>query len=206
MTSRKTFFLVFWLLFIGYAWLIAPNGDQGYLNQLITMDDPDPLLLTVFSLLGIFPMAFATILLNQDDSRVPVWPFVIGSFMLGAFALIPYFFLSSTKGERNSVRTPGIIRRFLNARVYRFILLTGTIALVIYGLTAGSFALYQQAFETSQFVHVMTIDFFVLAGLSVFVIYWNERKKGIENQLFWLGFVPVVGFLAYIAIEKRKSM
>nr|WP_246363926.1 hypothetical protein [Halobacillus locisalis] len=180
---------------------MAPNGNQGYLNQLITMNDPDPLLLTVFSLLGVFPTAFAILLLNEDDSRVPAWPFVLGSFMLGAFALMPYFFISRAESTR-TLRTPIWIGKSLDSILFKALLFTGTVALIVSGLTQGSASLYGQAFRQSQFVHVMTIDFLVLTGISMFVIYWRERKHGRFNQMYWLGCVPVVGFLAYLLIKE----
>ena len=202
MKFRRLSFLIVWLAFILYAFVLAPNGNQGYLNQLITMDDPDPLLLTVFSLLGVFPTAFAVLLLNEDDSDIPAWPFVLGSFMLGAFALMPYFFVSRAESTRK-LRTPRWISSSLDSILFKALLFAGTVALIVYGLTQGSAELYSQAFQQSQFVHVMTIDFLVLTGISIFVIYWRERKHGRFNQLYWLGCVPVVGFLAYLLIKEE---
>ncbi|MBA2175176.1 hypothetical protein H0266_09750 [Halobacillus locisalis] len=201
MKVRRLSFFIVWLAFILYAFVLAPNGNQGYLNQLITMNDPDPLLLTVFSLLGVFPTAFAILLLNEDDSRVPAWPFVLGSFMLGAFALMPYFFISRAESTR-TLRTPIWIGKSLDSILFKALLFTGTVALIVSGLTQGSASLYGQAFRQSQFVHVMTIDFLVLTGISMFVIYWRERKHGRFNQMYWLGCVPVVGFLAYLLIKE----
>lgn len=197
MNVRQFLFLISWLLFLLYAMFLAPDGNQGYLNQLITMDEPDAFLLMVFSFLGIYPVAFAALVLGEDDSRVPLWPFVTGAFMLGAFALMPYFFLSKARKTRK-VRTPGWMRKGLHSRFLLFLLMAGTISLFCYGMVQGSFSSYIQAYQASQFVHIMTIDFFVLTALSVFVIYWRERRHGRSNGLHWLGCVPIVGILAYL--------
>ncbi|WP_226580985.1 hypothetical protein [Halobacillus litoralis] len=204
MTKRRIIFLIAWTLFILYAVFIAPDGNQGYLDQLINMDDPDPLLLMVFSFLGIYPMVFASFLLGEDDSRVPVWPFVIGSFMLGAFSLMPYFFLSEAESSR-TVRTPDWLIKVLRSRVFLVVLMAGTVVLFFYGVTQGSFATYGEAFQSSQFVHVMTIDFFVLTGLSVFVIGWRERKYGRSEKKQWMGCVPIIGTLIYLYQTDRKK-
>ncbi|MYL30834.1 MULTISPECIES: hypothetical protein [Halobacillus] len=197
MKRRRSLFFILWMLFILYAVFTAPDGNEGYLTQLIQMDDPDPMLLMVFSFLGIYPLAFAAFLLGEDDDRVPVWPFVIGSFMLGAFALMPYFFLAGNGSDRK-VRTPGWIIRVLRSKVLLLIMSLGTAALFLYGMTAGRPDEYGNAFRVSQFVHVMTIDFFVLTALSVYAIYWRERKYGRENQKHWTGCLPIIGMLAYL--------
>lgn len=204
MNGRRTFFLMVWAGFIFYAFSIAPDGNQGYVEQLLTMKQPDPLLMVVFCLLGIYPMTFAIVLLSEDDRRIPAWPFVVGSFMLGAFALLPYFFLSKRRVERQ-VRTPSVLLNFLNSTILKTLLFSGTMALMGYGMTKGSASFYREAFQQSQFVHVMTMDFFVLTFLAVFVIFSKERKHGRKNQWHWLGMIPVVGFLAYTLVEKEGS-
>ncbi|SDO13418.1 hypothetical protein [Halobacillus aidingensis] len=202
MTIRKSIFFISWIAFIAYAVYFAPNGNQGYLHQLMTMDDPDPFLLMVFSFLGIYPLVFSALLLGEDDSRLPLWPFVAGMFMFGAFALMPYFFLSEGKTSRQR-RTPKWLLKGIQSVLFYIFLIIGTVALFLYGVIQGNFHLYLEAFQTSQFVHVMTIDFFILTFLSSFVIYWRERKNGQVNQLHWLGFMPIVGAILYL-IKKRK--
>ena len=197
MTIRKSIFFISWIAFIAYAVYFAPNGNQGYLHQLMTMDDPDPFLLMVFSFLGIYPLVFSALLLGEDDSRLPLWPFVLGMFMFGAFALMPYFFLS--KGtHKGKGRAPRWLLKGLYSRIFYMLLITGTVALFLYGMTQGNFKLYLEAFQISQFVHVMTIDFVVLTILSIYVMYWKECRNGRSNQKHWLGIVPILGALLYM--------
>ncbi|KHE67479.1 hypothetical protein [Halobacillus sp. BBL2006] len=205
MTNRRYIFLALWAAFVLYAWQIAPTGDQGYLQQLMTMEDPDPLLLMLFSLLGIYPAVFAILILSHDKSRFPAWPFVVGSFMLGAFALLPYFFLSNTKNYRSN-RTPAWLQKFLEFTSIHMLLLLGSLVLIFHGFLNGDFSLYWQAFETSQFVHVMTIDFFVLTGLSMYVIGWEQEKHGGKRYWSLIGMVPIIGVLLYIILTRKKRV
>ncbi|MCA0985393.1 hypothetical protein LCL89_15265 [Halobacillus yeomjeoni] len=200
---RQVLFFCAWVIFILYAWLGAPAGDEGYLRQLVLMNDPEPLLLTVFSLLGIYPIAFGIFLLRHDHARVPAWPFVAGSFMLGAFALMPYFF-SSTSAVR-SVRTPKGILKFIQKDFLLLSLVGISIFLIVQGFWQGSLEIYLQAFFTSRFVHVMTIDFFVLSLLSIYVIRWDEKKRDRGGTMAWFGVLPVIGLLIYCAISTREK-
>lgn len=94
-----------WIAFIAYALLLAPGqspGSDPIFKELITMQSKEPWLLTVFSWLGIFPAMYASMLLRtsvKERGRVPAWPFVILSFGLGAFALLPYYAWSSSSNR-----------------------------------------------------------------------------------------------------------
>ncbi|ASF41020.1 hypothetical protein CEH05_18385 [Halobacillus halophilus] len=203
MKTRQIVFFLVWAGFILYAWMAAPNGNDGYLNQLIRMNDPDPLLLAVFSLLGLFPVTFMILLLTHDNSRIPAWPFAAGSFILGAFALLPFFFLSTAEKKRSD-RTPRILKRVLNAVYFHVLLMVGTTMLIIYGLLQGDFTVYAQAFKNSQFVHVMTIDLFVLTGLSIYTLHWDQQKTGVQNKSFLWGVLPVIGVMVYLLQNKDQ--
>ncbi|MCA1010984.1 hypothetical protein [Halobacillus halophilus] len=203
MKTRQVVFFLVWSAFILYAWLVAPNGNEGYLNQLIRMNDPDPLLLAVFSLLGLFPITFLILLLTHDHSRLPAWPFAAGSFVLGAFAILPFFFLSTAEKKRRN-RIPSILRKVLNSLYLHVLLLIGTTWLIMYGLLQGDFTFYAQAFNHSQFVHVMTIDLFILTGLSVFTLYWEQQKIGIQSKSFLWGILPIIGVMIYLLLNKDQ--
>ncbi len=69
--------LIIWLAFIGYALFFTPDtgGSDPYLRSLITLQSKEPSLMAMFSLLGLFPLAYACLLLRGDDRRIPAWPF-----------------------------------------------------------------------------------------------------------------------------------
>ncbi|GEN54538.1 hypothetical protein [Halobacillus faecis] len=201
MRLRQMIFLTGWVVFILYALLLAPDGNLGYLNQLITMNDPDPFLLMVFSFLGIYPLLYVALLIDEDRSGLPLWPFLLGMFMLGAFALMPYFFLSRARNKREG-RIPYWLVKVFHARMFISFLVVVTIALLWYGVSQGYFWFYWHDFQTSNFVHVMTIDFMVLSILTIFVIYWKERRYGKVNRMHWFGSIPILGALFYMFIRK----
>ncbi|MBX0357675.1 hypothetical protein K2225_08240 [Halobacillus sp. Nhm2S1] len=201
---RQMIFLTGWIAFLLYAFFLAPQGSSGYLQQLMKMDEPDPLLLMVFSFLGIYPLVFVALLIGEDRSRLPLWPFLLGMFVLGAFALMPYFFLSKTR-EMKRGRIPDWFVKVFHTRFFIFVLMAVTAALLWHGLVSGDGQAYWRAFQTSNFVHVMTMDFVVLTLLSIFVIYWKERRNGRANQRHWFGAIPIFGALVYLLQLKKEE-
>ncbi|QSS99933.1 hypothetical protein IMZ31_18035 [Pontibacillus sp. ALD_SL1] len=209
MRQLKSIMLATWLLFIVYAFVLAPIEDGGtnYLKQMITMDSPDPLLVTVFSLLGVWPMVFGILLVSKDKATIPAWPFVLGSFALGAFALFPYFIFHYEKRNRTN-RTSQRLYRTVTNIYFPLTLFIISIALLLYGLVYGSFSDYQQAFWESRFVHTMTIDFMMLTllsllGISHHAYYQNDRSL----RSYWpLGFIPLLGPLIYILIAGKRNV
>ncbi|MGA9289733.1 MAG: hypothetical protein WBV93_15475 [Anaerobacillus sp.] len=191
---RKISLLIIWLGFIFYSVFLAPDGNGEYLSDLMTMNDPDPGLLAMFSLLGVVPAVFAILLLQDDRGSVPAWPFVLGSFAFGAFSLLPYFILNNNKDRSN--RTPDKVAQFLQSKGLLVVLILLTLFLFGYGILAGDPNVYQTAFGESNFVHVMTIDFVVLTMLSVIALYDRNYRKA------FVGLVPIIGSL--LIVMKRK--
>lgn len=208
MRGLKAVLLGTWLLFISYSFFLAPvDGNEGYLTEFLTLNAPDPLLLAVFSLLGVYPAVFSILLLENDKATIPAWPFALGSFLLGAFSLLPYFiFHKDRKGvqrNRTSVRLQAIV----NSSSLQLALLTITIFLMVYGLFFGSLETYSQAFYESRLVHVMTIDFLVLTCLAVLGIYHHAFYKNPHlSSKCWLGMVPIIGPLLYLYISKQQAV
>ncbi len=149
----------------------------------------------MFSLLGVFPMAFAVLLLRNDRGSVPAWPFVLGSFALGAFSLLPYFIMN--KKMKRSNRTPDKLARFFQSKGLVVILILITFFLMGYGLLAGDPTIYKIAFLQSNFVHVMTIDFVMLTLLSVIALRERNHRKA------FIGLIPIVGPLLIVMNRKQ---
>ncbi|MFD1019991.1 hypothetical protein [Thalassobacillus hwangdonensis] len=204
MKKSRAFLAIVWLAFIGYAVWFSPEGNGPYLKQLLSMDSPDPLLLAVFSLLGVFPMLYASLLLRMDNGAVPAWPFVAGSFFLGAFALLPYYIIASDQPKR-TLRTPSWLLTIITSSVFLGLLTLAVLALVGYGVTTESFVVYQEAFQTSQFVHIMTIDFFVLYLLSIYGAYFHVQQSGQRAASPFLAIIPILGLIGYLFLQNRKN-
>lgn len=197
---EKRFLIVFILLLL-YAVFLAPgssNAEDPLFSQLITgqFEEVDSLVVAVFSMLGIYPVLFALLLLPQDTRRLPAWPFVILSFGLGAFIILPYLAFRGRQ-RRDTPRGPSFVRRSaVHPLLYVLILL---ISIAVYLVAAaGSFAGYQEAFMSSHLVSVMTIDFIVVIWLT-----YDILRKDWQMRYAWLAFLPAIGPLVLLLWQKK---
>lgn len=205
-----------WIAFIAYALLLAPGqspGSDPIFKELITMQSKEPWLLTVFSWLGIFPAVYACMLLRtsvKGRGRVPAWPFVILSFGLGAFALLPYYAWSSSANRASGYgnlhfgrqRESGI-GRVAAHKLTHVVLLLLTLGTAFYAVTQGHPDVYMEAFNQSAFVHIMTIDFLLLTLLSMIAIYRDTEVSRRSAAWTAAGIIPIVGPLIYLLTLRR---
>ncbi|MGV2965886.1 hypothetical protein [Paenibacillus sp. AGC30] len=206
-----------WIAFIAYALLLAPGQSPGsdlIFKELITMQSKEPWLLTVFSWLGIFPAVYACMLLRtsvkERGGRVPAWPFVILSFGLGAFALLPYYVWSSSANRASGYaslhfgrqRKSGI-GRVAAHKLTHVVLLLLTLGTAFYAMTQGHPDVYMEAFNQSAFVHIMTIDFVLLTLLSMIAIYRDTKVSRRSAAWTAAGIFPIVGPLIYLLTLRR---
>jgi len=194
-------FLITWLLLIGYALFLAPGGETDPIMSSVFSGDLgaiDPLVLAVFNSLGLFPMMFLTILLLNDRQKWPAWPFVLLSFGIGAFALLPYFALGNRKTDRR-LRTPAWLVRFLSSRFWLIVFMLFWVGNALTLLQGFSLTAYQDAFFASSLVSVMTVDWFVLWGLSVYTVYhfYPHAKR---KSLAW---IPILGPILVLYLNKK---
>ncbi|RSK26776.1 hypothetical protein EJF36_07820 [Bacillus sp. HMF5848] len=193
---------VVWLSFVLYSTFLSPGlsieRDPVFL-KLMQIQADEPLVLLMFMYLGIWPVTLVLLLLHEDRNAVPAWPFVIASFFLGAFSILPYLFLRNEKQQIKN-RTPAwVLRGVLSTRVVAVLLVIVVSTTVFYSLN-GSISAYIEVFMNSQFVHIMTIDFFVLSFTSGYIIYQQTGRKswGILSCL-----LPLLGALLYIYTRNR---
>jgi hypothetical protein len=97
---RRMMFLSVLILFGIYTFFFAPesNIDKTWVlikaMFLFDIQDVNPLNIVIFMSLGLFPFIISCVLLiDRLGQKVPVLPFIIASFALGGFALLPYFIL-----------------------------------------------------------------------------------------------------------------
>ncbi len=196
--------LALWILFIIYSVFLAP-GD-GFTSDTVislirgTFSDIEPLVVFIFNLLGIYPLLFAVILSNRNSGGSPVWPFILLSFVLGAFALLPYFFLFSSKPKTSTKNNPLLefICKILQSKTILFIIVIFFIA-NLFVLTRG-FSLdgFMIAFYSSKLVNIMSVDLLLLLWLSYY-----SFKHLYGNKHAWLSFIPVVGPI--MLLWKKKT-
>ncbi len=170
---KRTIGIIAWLFLIAYGLIysIFFNPGSTFLADLFT-GSADPLAFMVFNLLGMIPLAFFVFFWQYYELKWFHYLFLAGGFVFGGFATGALFvFMPEAKP---------VPKRQTNVLVAGLII---TLAVIIYGLFFGSLDAYIQAFETDTFVHVMTIDFFVL---FIFYLALPKLNKGVI-QLF---FVP----------------
>ncbi|CAM3055649.1 hypothetical protein HP548_07610 [Paenibacillus taichungensis] len=206
-----------WLAFIAYAWIWAPGqplGSDPVFKELITLQSKEPWLLTVFSWLGIFPAIFACLLLRRSGkargSHVHAWPFVLLSFGLGAFALLPYFAWSSQTHRGSGYEQLSFARqresgigRVAAHKLTQMVLLLLTLGTGFYAVTQGNPDVYMEVFRESSFVHIMTIDFVILTLLSVIALFRDASLNRRSCGWAVAGLIPLIGPLIYLMTARR---
>ena len=172
-----------WLAFAIYAFAFAPPDDpaltRALLHGMLTFDfgGVDPSIAAVFSLLGVVPvLASGFVLADGAGRRLWAWPFALGMFVVGGFALLPWLALRGVGGARVPPREPGRVRRFLGTRACRVGIVLALGALTTWGLARGSGAAYASAFRSASMVNVMTVDL-TLCTLLLFVLVEEARRR-----------------------------
>ena len=204
---RRIFWVVLWLGFSFYAFRFAPPDQPDTLElikQLSTgnWEGINPAIVALFNVMGIWPMVYACLALADGHGQsAPAWPFVLGSFGLGAFLLTPYLALR----QPNPTFTPpkSKLLAFLDSRWLGLSLLIGSLVLMGYGLYAGDWTDFVQQWQTSRFIHVMSLDFCLLWLLVPSLLGDDMTRRGLHNSsIFWLtAAVPLLGVTAYLTLR-----
>ena len=205
--QRKIIFGLIWVSFISYAFLIAPAASPDTLDLIIDLSAGNwsginPLVVSLFDLMGILPAIYACLLLfDGRGQKIPAWIFVIGSFGLGAFALLPYLALRESNtvwdGDKNR------LLKILESPIIGIALMLGAIALIGSGIIYGDWADFVFQWQTNQFIHVMSLDFCLLSLLFPTLIKDDSIRRGIKNpEIFWIiSFIPLFGALIYLSLR-----
>lgn len=208
---RRIGFWLLWLSFVGYATFLAPPNDPDTFSLIADLSTGrwngiNPLVIALFNIMGIFPMIYSSILFfDGRGQKLPAWIFVMLSFAVGAFAILPYLALRQPNpiftGEKNW------FLKWLDSRWNGIFLTLGAIGLLIYGFTAGDWADFVQQWQSSRFIHVMSLDFCLLCLLFPTLVPDDMQRRGwLRRPVFWLAsLVPLVGSAGYLAIRPAIS-
>jgi hypothetical protein len=203
---RKIVFGSLWLGFLTYGFLFAPP-DQPDTWELIKQlslgqwQDINPLVIALFNLMGIWPVIYSAVLfIDGRGQKIPAWPFATASFGVGAFALLPYLALRQPNpefpGEKN------LLIKLLDSRVTGVLITIAAVILVGYGLQ-GDWGNFVQQWQTSRFIHVMSLDFCLLSLLFPVLLGDDMARRRIKNQqLLWLiTLIPLLGPCIYLSVR-----
>ncbi|GAB1544398.1 hypothetical protein NUACC21_70740 [Scytonema sp. NUACC21] len=204
---RKIAFGLLWLGFIVYAFVFAPPNRPDTFELIKNLatgqwQGINPLVVALFNIMGVWPMIYGTLVFADGrGQKVPAWIFALASFGVGAFALLPYLSLREPNpkfpGEKNLFLT------ILDSRLTGIALTVGTAVLVAYGVRGGDWGDFLHQWQTSRFIHVMSIDFCLLCLLFPALLKDDMARRDMENpQLFWLiALIPLFGPLIYLCLR-----
>ncbi|GIL53793.1 hypothetical protein Vafri_9425 [Volvox africanus] len=220
-----------WIGLIVYAFVLAPNQtpyrDQIFIQRILGIGEKDgfivnPVYVSIFNITGIYPAIYASLLVpaGRSANKIPAWPFVTLSFLLGGLALLPYMALwrPYQRPEDNPLPPPaseleGWNRLFLKGAetpVLPALLLAGSLFYIFQAVTSSGdiWADYLKLFDESRLVHMNSIDLAILIALAPF---WMEndaigRNWDKRSQLLpILSFLPVIGPCIYLLLRPKAQ-
>ncbi len=205
--TRKIIFTLIWLSFVIYAFVFSPPDRPDTLELIKNMsvgnwEGINPLILAEFNLMGIWPMIYACLLfIDGRGQKIPAFPFIIASFAVGGFALIPYFAFRQPnpefKGEKNW------LIKLQDSRILGLFITILAIILLGFGIIKGDWTDFIQQWQTSRFINVMTLDFCLLSVLFPTVLKDDMKRRNFDNNLiYWLiSLVPLLGSSIYLCLR-----
>ncbi|KAL0536889.1 hypothetical protein IC582_025852 [Cucumis melo] len=158
---------VLWAGLMFYVFNLAPNQtpstDLYFLKKLLNLKSDDgfkmnEVLVSLWYIMGLWPLVYSMLLLpsgRSSNSNVPVWPFLVLSFFLGAYGLLPYFVL--WKPPPPPVEEDDLKRwplNFLESKFTAGITFAAGLGILCYGGLAGESAWkeFYQYFRESRFI------------------------------------------------------
>ena len=203
---RKVGFWLLWLGFVAYAFLLAPPNQPDTFELIKNLstgqwEGINPLIVSLFNIMGVWPIIYSCLLfIDGRGQKIPAAPFATLSFGVGAFALLPY--LALRQANPKFTGTKNIFLKILASRLTGIALSIGAIAIITYGLN-GNWGDFVQQWQTSRFIHVMSLDFCLLCVLFSALLGDDMARRGMKNPaIFWLtALIPLFGPLAYLCLR-----
>jgi hypothetical protein len=203
----KRLFWLLWLGFIGYAFLLAPPDRPDTLQLIIDLSTGkwagiNPLIIALFNLMGILPLVYAALMLvDGKTQRISAGLFSAASFGVGAFAILPY--LAWREPNSRSIGERSGMIKLVDSRWCGILLAIGAIVLLVYGISNGDWADFVQQWRSSRFIHVMSLDFCLLALLLPVLISDDIQRRNFTNPaaIRLLSLIPLCGGLVYLCIR-----
>jgi hypothetical protein len=204
-------FDLLWLGFVCYAFLLAPPDQPDTFSLIQNLSTGqwngiNPLVVALFNLMGIWPLVYTCLLLvDGRGQNLAAWIFAVASFAIGAFAILPYLALRRSPAQFTN-RVNGILK-ITESRWTGIGLGLGAIALFSYGLLNGDWSDFWQQWQTSRFIHVMSLDFCLLSLLFPVLLPDDLARRGMNQRGLWpaIAFIPLLGPIAYLSLRTPLS-
>ncbi|MGG6241506.1 DUF2834 domain-containing protein [Nodosilinea sp. AN01ver1] len=201
---------IFWGLWLGlilYAFILAPPDRPDTADLILRLSTGDwaginPIVIALFNAMGIWPMVYAALaLVDGHGQPLRAWPFVLVSFAVGAFALLPYLALRQPSSGFDGSKSP-LLRR-LESRWLGGVLAAGAIALAAFALLKGDWPDFWQQWQTGRFIHVMSLDFCALWLLLPVLLKDDMARRGLNQPWITAAVLalPLVGACLYLALR-----
>jgi hypothetical protein len=205
--SRKLGFGLLWVSLAAYAFFLAPPNQPDTFELIKNLstgnwDGINPIIISLFNIMGIWPMIYGCLMfIDGREQKIPAWPFAAGSFGVGAFALLPY--LALREANQKFTGSKDIFLKIQDSRWLGVALTIGTLVLLSFGLIKGDWGDFIQQWQTSRFIHVMSLDFCLLCLLFPALLGDDMARRGLKNSsLFWVvALLPLVGPLLYLCVR-----
>jgi len=205
---RKIGFWLIWIAFSTYAFVFAPPDSPETITLITNLStgkiaDINPLIVALFNIMGVWPLIYSCVLFADGrGQKIPAWLFATLSFGVGAFALLPYLALRQPNPE--FLGNKNIFLKILDSRFTGIFLTLAAAGLVAFGLTKGDWSDFIGQWQTSRFIHVMSLDFCLLCLLFPALLGDDMARRGMQNSTaFWaVTLVPLFGPLAYLCTRQ----
>jgi hypothetical protein len=196
-----------WLAFITYAFVLAPADTPAtwtLIQNLSTgkLEGINPLIIALFNIMGVLPLLYSCLIYADGRvQKIPAWIFAAGSFAVGAFALIPYLALRQPNGAFMGKKNWWL--KIMDSRWLGGLVAIATLTLLFYGLTNGDWNDFVYQWQTSRFIHVMSLDFCLLCLLFPVLLEDDMTRRGLtDRRIFWaVAVVPLLGAIAYVTLR-----
>ncbi len=203
---QKIAFSLIWLGFLSYAFLLAPPNDPNtfqLIARLINfeLEGINPLIIAIFNLMGILPLMYAPLLLiDGKGQQLPAWIFMVLSFGVGAFAILPY--LAFRKPELSNWKKDWSVK-FLDFRLINILLVTVFLVIFGLGIVEGDWNNFISQWQTSRFIHVMSLDFCLLILLFPALLLDDLTRRKINDSSFFktIIWIPLIGTFIYLCLR-----
>lgn len=200
---RKIIFGGIWLGFLLYATFFAPPDQPDTLELIKNLSTGNltginPLIISLFNLMGIWPIIYTCVLLADGrGQKIRAGIFVALSYAVGAFAILPY--LALRQPNREFIGEKNLLIKIFDSRLLGIFLTLASGFLVFWGIKNGDWSNFLQQWQTSKFIHVMSLDFCMLSLLFPTLVGDDMARRGMNNQLFLLiTCIPLFGPLIYL--------
>lgn len=207
MMIKKIAFWLIWGGFIAYVFFMAPPIQPDTLKLLKNLFTGqwqliNPIVLSEFSLVGICLLMHSCLMFFDGRmQKIPAWSFVLASVGTGVIGLLPYYALREPNQEFSGSKDSWL--KILDAHATGIILTLSAIALLAYGLFFGDWGNFVEQYQTSKFIHAMTLAVCLLVLLLPALLGDDMARRNMKNPLvFWaVALLPLFGPLAYLCLR-----